>query len=251
MLKAVLFDFNGIIINDEPIHERLLEALLLEENLRPQPGEFQAIALGRSDRVCLAELFARRGRVLDDETLDRLLARKAEAYRQEIDALDDLPLYGGITDFLLKLRVANLRLALVSGAVRLEIETVLDRAGLRSQFPIVVAGDEIADSKPEPTGYLEAIARLNAAEPDLDLKPEECLAIEDSFAGIEAAKRAGIPVVGVANTFPQHMLLRLADWAVDRLSELEFDRVVRVFSGQERTVAAPEVSAADAPSPSS
>ena len=81
MLKAVLFDFNGIIINDESIHERLLEALLLEENLRPHPGEFQAIALGRSDRICLSELFARRGRILDDATLDRLLERKAEAYQ--------------------------------------------------------------------------------------------------------------------------------------------------------------------------
>ena len=243
MLRAVLFDFNGIIINDEAIHEQLLERLLLEENLRPQPGEFQAIALGRSDRACLTDLFARRGRILDDETLDCLLQRKAKAYREILATLDPLPLYPGLTDFLLKLRLADLRLALVSGAMRVEIETVLDRAQLRSQFPIIVAGDEIAASKPDPAGYLESIARLNATEPNLNLQPGECLAIEDSFAGIEAAKRAGIPVVGVANMFPQHMLLRVASWVVDSLAELEFDRVVRVFSGEERSVAAPQVSA--------
>ncbi len=243
MLRAVLFDFNGIIINDETIHEQLLERLLLEENLRPQPGEFQAIALGRSDRVCLTEMFARRGRVLDETDLDRLLQRKAEAYREILASLEPLPLYPGLTDFLLKLRFADLRLALVSGAMRLEIETVLDRAKLRQQFPIIVAGDDITTSKPDPAGYLTAIAQLNLAEPGLNLQPSECLAIEDSFAGIEAAKRAGIPVVGVANMFPQHMLLRVADWAVDELAELEFDRVVRVFSGEERAVAAPQVSA--------
>jgi len=242
MLRAVLFDFNGVIINDEAIHEQLLEGLLLEENLCPQPGEFQAIALGRSDRVCITELFARRGRMLGDVDLDRLLQRKAEAYRDILASLEPLPLYPGLTDFLLKLRLANLNLALVSGAMRLEIETVLERAQLRQQFPIIIAGDDVTTSKPDPTGYLTAIAQLNAAEPGLNLQPSECLAIEDSFAGIEAAKRAGIPVVGVANMFPQHLLLRVANWVVDELAELEFDRVVRVFSGQERAVAAPEVS---------
>lgn len=242
MLRAVLFDFNGIIINDEAIHGQLLDRLLLEENLRPQPGEFQAIALGRSDRVCITELFARRGRILDDRDLNRLLQRKAAAYREILTHLEPLPLYPGLTDFLLKLRLANLDLALVSGAMRLEIETVLDRAQLRQQFPIIVAGDDIPTSKPDPTGYLTAIAQLNAAEPGLNLHTSECLAIEDSLAGIEAAKRAGIPVVGVANTFPQHMLLRVANWVVDELAELELERVMRVFSGQERAVSAPAIS---------
>jgi phosphoglycolate phosphatase/beta-phosphoglucomutase len=188
-------------------------------------------------------MFARRGRILDEANLNRLLQRKAEAYCEVLASWETLPLYPGLTDFLLKLRLANLHLALVSGAMRLEIETVLERAQLRPQFPIIVAGDDISTSKPDPAGYLKAIEQLNAAEPGLDLQPSECLAIEDSFAGIEAAKRAGIPVVGVANMFPQHMLLRVANWVVDELAELEFDRVMRVFSGQERAVAAPQVSA--------
>jgi len=244
MLKAVLFDFNGIVINDEAIHSELFDQLLLAENLRPIANASRSLCVGRSDRSALIDLFTQRGRVLSAADLDRLLAQKAAAYRDRLAAMPELPLYP-INDFLLKCRLAGLKLGLVSGALRLEIETVLERAKLQDSFSVIVAGDEITTSKPDPTGYLEAITHLNALEPDLNLKPDECLAIEDSFAGIEAAKRAGIPVVGVANTYPQHMLLRLANWAVDDLMELEFERVLRVFTGRERTVAAPQVVAVE------
>lgn len=83
-LKVVLFDFNGVIINDEPIHQRLIEQLLIEENLRINPGEFRQVCLGRSDRACIAELLNRRGRVVTKTYLDQLQVRKAQAYISEI-----------------------------------------------------------------------------------------------------------------------------------------------------------------------
>jgi len=229
-LKAVLFDFNGVIINDEPIHEQLIAKLLIEENLRLNPGEFKRVCLGRSDRVCLTELLNSRGRVATEEYLMALLVRKANAYRRYLDTLEKLPVYPGLADLMFRLRGAQLKLAVVSGALRTEIELVLEKAQLASYFQLIVAGDDLRTSKPEPDGYLLAVERLNQHFPDLNLQPSECLAIEDTPAGIQAAKRAGIPVVGVANTYPFHMMQRQANWAVDYLSDLELDRVQAIYA---------------------
>lgn len=232
-LKAVLFDFNGVIINDESIHERLIEQLLLEENLTLKPGEYRKVCLGRSDRACLQDLLASRGRVVNDTYLTQLLNRKAQAYALELQKIEKLPLYPGLDDLISQVHSRNLKLVIVSGAIRKEIEVVLDRAQLAEHFQVVVAGDDITTSKPEPDGYLFAVERLNQEYPDLYLQPHECLAIEDTFAGIQAAKKAGMEVVGVANTYPFHMLQRQANWTVDDFTDLELERVQEVFSQKE------------------
>ncbi len=230
VLKAVLFDFNGVIINDEAIHERLIEQLLIEENLRLNPGEFARVCLGRSDRACLTELLASRGRVATEDYLMDLMQRKARAYQRELDTIEKLPIYPGLADLMFNLRAAQLKLAVVSGALRSEIELVLQKAQLAAYFQVIVAGDDIVTSKPESDGYLLAVERLNQQFLDLNLQPSECLAIEDTPAGIQAAKQAEIPVVGVANTYPFHMMQRQANWAVDYLSDLELDRVQAVYA---------------------
>ncbi|NJM60172.1 MAG: HAD family phosphatase [Oscillatoriales cyanobacterium RU_3_3] len=224
-LKAVLFDFNGVIINDESIHEQIIDRLMLEENLRLKPGEFREVCLGKSDRACIVELFNRRGRFLTETYLDRLLLRKAEAYKTQLDSLETLPIYPGLADFIAKVRSTGLKMAVVSGAVRSEIELVLKLAGLADNFELIVAGDDLTASKPEPDGYLLAVERLNERYPDWNLQPGECLAIEDTFAGIAAAKKAGIQVAGVTHTYPFHMIHRRANWTVDRFDDLELDRV--------------------------
>jgi beta-phosphoglucomutase len=228
-LKAILFDFNGVIINDEPLHQKLIEELLVAENLRPNPEEYRQICLGRSDRACLKDLFERRGRFLSEEQIVKLIERKSQAYQQQLAQLKQLPIYPGLSDLIFQSRAAHLVMGVVSGAVRSEIELVLQRTDLAQNFTVIVAGDEILTSKPDPTGYLLAVDRLNQQIPELQLRPHECLAIEDTPAGIKAAKRAGMQVVGVANTYPYHMMQRQSNWAVDYLSELELDRVREVY----------------------
>ncbi len=229
VLKALLFDFNGVIINDEPLHEKLLEQILIEENLRAKPGEYQEVCLGRSDRACIRELLASRGRVVSDQYLDELIARKSRYYQQQLNDLPKLPSYPGLDDLIFQLRASQIVMAVVSGAMRSEIEVVLQRLNVDQYFAVIVAGDEILTSKPEPDGYLLAVERLNQKFPDLDLHPYECLVIEDSFPGIEAAKRAGMPVVGIANTYPYHMMQRQSNWAIDYFIDLELDRVKKLF----------------------
>jgi beta-phosphoglucomutase len=230
MLKAVFFNFNGVIINDEAIHEKIIDRLMLDENLQLKRGEFREVCLGRSDRTCITELLKRRGRYLTDIYLDRLLTGKASAYKAEIDALQKLPIYTDLAEFVAKIRVAGMKIAVVSGAMRSNIELVLERAGLAADFELIVAGDDLTASKPEPDSYLLAVELLNKKYPDFGLQPIECLAVEDTFAGIEAAKKAGIQVAGVTHTYPFHMIQRQANWTVDYLADLELDRVSELCS---------------------
>ena len=216
-LKAVLLDFNGVIIKDEPIHEDLIGDILLSENLRPDASEFKAFCLGRSDRACLRDILAQRDRIVSQKYLENLIQKKTQAYQQKLAELEELPLYPGIREFLTQLQEQKIAIALVTGALRQEVELVLQKSDIAQYFSLIVGGDDITQSKPEPEGYLLAVEQLN-------LQPSECLAIEDSYPGIEAAKKAGIPVVGVANTYPLHMLQRRANWIVDYLGQLELER---------------------------
>jgi beta-phosphoglucomutase len=229
VLKAVLFDFNGVIIKDEAIHRELNDELLLAENLPPQGKEFWKVCVGRSDRVALRELLKLRGRFVTDEYLDKLIAKKAIAYRQKLAQLESLPIYPGVAQFIQQMYDSGYKLALVTGAIGSEAEFVLQQAGIDRYFETIVAGDEIVQSKPDPAGYLLAVARLNELYPDLNLLPAECLAIEDTFAGLQAVKAAGIQAVAIANTYPFHMLQRQANWTIDRFEDLELDRITAFF----------------------
>lgn len=240
-LKAVLFDFNGVIINDEPLHQKLIEQLLLEENLRPKPEEFREVCLGRSDRACLTELLLRRGRVVSEDYLNGLIARKARAYAQQLATIEKLPSFAGLTDLIFQIRAAQLPMGIVSGALRSEIELVLQRLEIAPYFSVIIGGGDITNSKPDPEGYLLAVDALNQQYSALYLDPTECLAIEDTFAGIQAAKAAGMQVVGVANSYPFHMMQRQANWAVDYLSDLELERVQQVFAADKPLVKTAEI----------
>lgn len=229
VLKAVLFDFNGVIINDESIHRESLDELLIAENLSPQGKDFWQISVGRSDRACLRELLKLRGRFVTDEYLEKLVNRKATIYRQRLQRLVTLPIYPEVIPFIDKMRTRGYKLAVVTGSVRAEAELVLRQAKIDPYFETVVTGDDIRESKPDPEGYLLAVERLNNLNPDLNLLPSECLAIEDTFAGIQAAKSAGIQVVAIAHTYPFHMLQRQANWTIDAFADLELERVAEFF----------------------
>lgn len=225
VLKAVLLDFNGIVINDEAIHEQLITDLLLEENLRPNSQDLADCCLGRSDAACLSDLLARQGRIISDAYLEKLLARKAARYQEVIVNLGQLPLYPGIDDLIYQIRAAQLKLAIVSGARRGEIEAVLSLVEWGQHVELIISADDlpVGISKPAPDGYLMAVELLNRHHTDLSLQPAECLAVEDSFAGIESARHAGIPVIGVAHAYPYQMIHRRATWAIDHLYELSLD----------------------------
>ncbi len=230
-LKAVLFDFNGIIINDEPIHEKLFTQLLIEENLTLKPGEYKKVSLGRSSRTFLRDLLASRGRVVKEGYITQLLLKKALNYAQELEKLEKLPFYQGLDDLIFQLRSKGLKLGLVTSVIRKEVEIVFNyNPTLAEHLQILVTGDDVTSCKPDENAYFLAIERLNQEFPDLNLQPRECLAIEHNPVSIQAAKGIGMQVLGVANTYPFHMLQRQANWTVDYLMDLELERAIEVFS---------------------
>jgi beta-phosphoglucomutase len=230
MLKAVLFDFNGVIINDEPIHQELINEILIGENLLPLGAEFAELCLGRSDRVCLRDILTRRGRQISEDYLSKLISKKGMLYRERLEKLDKIPIYEEIYAFLTRIKARNLQIGLVTGAIRSEVESILQQAAIRHYFSVIVTGDDITTSKPQPDGYLLAVERFNRWDFNLQLQPWECLVIEDTFVGCEAAKRAGMQVVGIAHTYPFHFMQRVSNWAIDNFSQLDIDRVEQTFS---------------------
>ncbi|MEM9265796.1 MAG: HAD family phosphatase [Cyanobacteria bacterium P01_F01_bin.13] len=238
MLKAVFFGFHGVIINDDVVHPQLIAQLLLAENLRFDPDEYKEMYLGCSDRARLAAILQTRGRFVRDEYLNALLRKKAEGYRKWLESQPKLSLYAGLDDLLYRIRTQQYEIAIVTGAQRADVDQVLKTAKLTDQFPLVVSASDmpVSASKPAPDSYLAAIDQLNLRDPGLQLTPTNCLAIESCFAGINAAKAAGIPVVGVAQIYPYHMIQRCATWAVDYLNEIDFDWIAPRYEGGSNAV---------------
>ncbi|MEM6254645.1 MAG: HAD family phosphatase [Cyanobacteria bacterium P01_D01_bin.156] len=231
MLKAIFFGFHGVIINDDDIHPKLIAELLLAENLRFDPNEYKEVCLGGSDRARLTTILQQRGRFVQDSYLNNLLLKKSQGYQAWIQEKNTLALYPGLEDLLYRIRTKQYTAAIVTGAQRADVELVLDATKLTDQFSLIVSASDmpVAASKPAPDSYLAAIDQLNRKYPTLALTPQNCLAIEASFAGIAAAKAAGIPVVGVAQVYPYHMIQRCAIWAVDYLNEIDFDWIAPNF----------------------
>ena len=237
MLKAVFFGFHGVIINDEAIHPQLIAELLLAENLRFDPDEYREMYLGRSDRARLTAILQQRGRFVRDQYLNDLLKKKADGYEAWLRSQSKLSLYAGLDDLLYNIRTRDYTAAIVTGAQRTDVEQVLATAKLTDRFSLVVSASDmpVSASKPAPDSYLAAIDQLNLQDPSLTLTPQNCLAIESCFAGIEAAKAANIPVVGVAQIYPYHMIQRRATWAVDYLNEIDFDWIAPRYEAGSNT----------------
>jgi beta-phosphoglucomutase len=221
-LQAVLFDFNGTIIDDEAIHHQLIDELLISENLRPTGKTYRQISLGKSDRVALLDILMEQGRAMDDRQLQEMLNRKSAAYQRRLSELTELPIYSDLIDCLDRLESAGLQLAIVTGATRADVEMVMTKTSLGKRFKTIVAAEDVPRGKPAPDGYLQAAQQLGVA-------PQECLAIEDTFPGILSAKAAHIPVIGIAHTYPFHMLQRRANWAVDCFADLEIQRIQATY----------------------
>ncbi|MCI0659746.1 MAG: HAD family phosphatase [Acidobacteria bacterium] len=216
-LRAIIFDFNGVIIDDEPLHLELFRSILSEEGLSLSDEDYRDKYLGYDDRACFSTVLADAGRKIeayDDQYIDRLVARKANRYEHEIG--ERYLLFPGVVE---KVRHLSSRypLAIVSGALRKEIELVLKLGKIREHFRVIIAAEDTSACKPDPEGYLKALAALNLIAPERELiKPDECLVIEDSVAGVAAAKSAGMHCLAVTNSYRDEEL-KAADWIVPSL----------------------------------
>lgn len=217
MLRAVIFDFNGIIVDDEPIHFALFRQVLGEEGIVLSEAEYYARYLGFDDRSAFTAAHREHGRPLTDDDLARLIERKAAYYEDAIKT--NLRVFPGVGTLVGAL-ARELPLAIASGALRHEIEAILSSLELLPLFRVIVSAEDVARGKPEPEIFLKALAGLNAARAaERSIAPAECLVIEDSKEGIRGARRAGMKCLAVTNSHPAD-LLHDADAVVDSLERL-------------------------------
>ncbi len=223
MIKAIFFDFNGVIIDDEPLQMAAYQQVLRDHGIDLTDSDYYS-ALGMDDKNFVRAAFARYEKLLTDEVLRIVLERKVVHHRQLIES--ELPLFPGVITFL-KATSRHYSLGLVSMATRAEIEYTLNRARLRSLFSVIVSAENVNVCKPAPDCYRIALEELNTRRGEarlLPLLPRECLVIEDSPPGIESGRQAGMRTFGITNTVSAEALRAggaevvapsLADWTVD------------------------------------
>ena len=220
--RAVVFDFDGVIANSEPLHFLGFRDVLAEEGIALSESEYYARYLGYDDAGAFFAVAADRGVSLASTLVVDLIRRKA----LRLEALDEQHsvLFPGAADVIRRLS-AHCPLAIASGAIRPAIERVLERGGLSAHFHTIVAAGETPMSKPAPDPYERAVALLSAAIGS-PLTPGECVAIEDSRWGLESAHAAGLRTIAVAHTYPAQALV--ADAVVADLGALTWEFVCRV-----------------------
>jgi HAD superfamily hydrolase (TIGR01509 family) len=200
VIEAVLFDFNGVLVDDEAQHCRALQRVLADEGIPLSQDAYYAQYLGLDDRTGLVEAFRRAQRTLTTELLDHLVVKKSTLYLSLVaTALRIVP---GAPEFV-RDAGQRFRLGLVSGALRREIDPVLGKTGLAEAFEVIVAADDVRRCKPDPAPYLAAHTAFSRRR---SLPVHSCVVIEDSLPGLEAARAAGMPCVMLTTNHPPSAL---------------------------------------------
>lgn len=228
-MRAILFDFNGVLVDDEPMHFETMQRVFREEGLEITEAEYFAHYLGLNDRNCIATVLRRHERPAPDDLVARLVARKAAYYQIQV-RLKGFPEVEGAADLVREVHGAGWSLGVVTGALRAEVEGALRHMGLTACFKTVITADEVPSGKPDPEGYRRGLSNLNALPP-LPARlfhPHEVLVIEDSPLGLEAAQALGMPTLGVASTQPAERLQK-ADKVVACMAELSLAKLVEMF----------------------
>ncbi|MGA2093202.1 MAG: HAD family phosphatase [Sedimentisphaerales bacterium] len=220
MLKAIIFDFDGVLVDSEKLHLQAFNNVLTKYKIQISTSEYFENLLGLSDRELLEVINNReKNLALTDNQFKQLLFAKADAFKNI--ALNQAAVYAGVPEFLKLLADSKIPLAIYSGALLAEIEMLLKGANLRNYFDVIVSAEQVKRGKPDPEGFILALKLLNKkARPPI--KPQDCIVIEDSRWGLEAAKNAGMHPVAVTNTYSAEQL-KPADKIVANLIELTID----------------------------
>ncbi|HET7291941.1 MAG TPA: HAD family phosphatase [Vicinamibacteria bacterium] len=210
-MRGALFDFDGVIVDSEPLHFGALRDALVPEGIHIDEDEYRKSYLAYDDRGSIRLALEQHGRDASLERVARIVTRKAAAFEALIPSV---PFFPGARE-LVRALAREVPVGIASGALRSEIEAILGQGGLLDAFSAIVGAEDVRQGKPHPEPYLTAMARL-----DTGLRPGECLVFEDSMPGVAAARAAGMKVVAVTNSYPAAKL-RSADRVVESLAGLD------------------------------
>jgi beta-phosphoglucomutase-like phosphatase (HAD superfamily) len=219
-LRAIIFDFDGVLANSEPLHLRAYQEILSAEGLTLTEEDYYARYLGFDDVEAFRRMGADRGRSWSPEDIQRLIAIKV----QRLEALERHVsiLFPGAADAVRR-AVAAVPIAIASGALGVEVQRVLAREQLLDCFTAIVTADDTPVSKPSPEPYLEAIARLTS-KLSTTLQPANCIAVEDSPWGLQSARSAGLHTVAVMHSYKEADLTT-ADLVIENIAAFDLHRL--------------------------
>jgi len=227
MLRAVIFDCDGVIVNSEPHHLTAFREVLSHEGIGLSTEDYYSKYLAMDDKGCFEAVLHSHNRPVDDKILKSLIVRKMEAYRRL--SQQELILYPGVVELVNKLK-DRYKLAIASGAFRGEVKFALDKGGMQGAFPVLVTAQDVRNGKPHPEAFQTAMAQINRTEPvpSPPIRPEECLVIEDSLHGIEGAHAAGMKCLAVTNSYPKEKLTH-AERVVESLEGIRPEDLEKLF----------------------
>ena len=212
-MRAVLFDFDGVMVNSEPLHFYAFHEVLKAEHVELTEEEYYREIIGFDDKGAFRHIYQMRGMALEPKVFLKLLTRKSEVMMELIQQrkYSALP---GVNEFVRSLW-RNYPLAICTGALREEVEVMLEGISLRDCFKVIVSAEDVTRGKPDPQGYLLTVEKLSQKSGQT-LKPADCLIIEDAPTVIRRAKDVGFKTLAVATTYPLEKLTD-ANWAVQSL----------------------------------
>ena len=217
--EAVLFDFDGILVDTEPMHHRAFNEVLDPLGMGFPWKEYVEIYMGFDDRDAFRAAFRAKAIDLDDANLATLVAAKSKAFQRGLR--DGVTAYPGAVPMIESLHATGRPLALCSGALRSDIAPILAQLGIARCFDVIVSADDVRRSKPDPESYALAYAGLAERHPTLLTVPGKSVAVEDTPAGIRSAKGAGLRVLAVTNSYGAGELAG-ADCIVESLESVRF-----------------------------
>ncbi len=208
MITTIIFDMNGVITDDEDIHELATKEVFSNIGVNLSLESYRKFCLGRTDKTAFKDLFKKFK--IEGQTTKDLIAKKSVKYQKLIQG--NLKVYPGVIQ-LIKNLYKDYTLALTSSSTFDEVQLVVDQLGIKDLFKVIVTSKDVIHGKPHPEPYLLTASRLN-------IEPASCLVIEDSENGILSAKKAGMKCVAISNTEDPNKLIK-ADRIIDNFSQLK------------------------------
>jgi beta-phosphoglucomutase-like phosphatase (HAD superfamily) len=222
LLRAIVFDFDGVIANSEPLHYRAFRDVLDAAGIPFPEQDYYDRYLGYDDVGVFRAVAADRGVSWSSAEIAGLVSAKATAIEQ-LEQEGSILFPGAAAA--IRRAAAAVPLAIASGALKAEIRRILDREALTAYFRVIVSAEDTPVSKPAPDPYRRAVALLADAV-GAAIQPAECVAIEDSPWGLESAKAAGLQTIAVAHTYAGAALQ--ADRVILSLDELDVSALAQL-----------------------
>lgn len=229
MIKAILMDFNGVIINDEPVQMRAYQEILKSENIELTEEQYYG-SMGMDDVTFLSTTYERAGESCTADKINEIREAKSAKWRAMVEK--EIPLFPGVENFVRKME-KDFALGIVSMARREEIEFILEATNLRGSFSAIISAEDVTRCKPDPECYHKGFNLIDAARTARGSNPiihSDCLVIEDAPQGIQAGKAAGLKTLGITNTVSAEELRAAGADAVSKsLNDWMPDSMRRVF----------------------